>query len=145
MNPTPCNALGHYRAVNAYGAAAGDRMQLILDMLDAAIDRIGMAKGHMRRREVAAKGHEIGRAIGIVEGLRSALDMAQGGELAGNLAALYDYMARRLLEANLRNDEGRLDEVAELLGEIREGWSAILREPAARAAAAALRGAAPAG
>jgi flagellar protein FliS len=131
--------------VTAYGAAAGDRLQLIMNLLDAAIDRVVTAKGHLRRREVAAKGHEIGRAIGIVEGLRTSLDPAQGGEMAGNLGVLYEYMARRLLEANLRNDETPLDEVADLLTEIREAWAAILRDPEAlSASAAAPRGIQPA-
>lgn len=136
MNATPSNALGHYRSVNAYGAAAGDRLQLIMNLLDGAIDRIATAKGHMQRREVAAKGQEIGRAIGIVEGLRTSLDAEQGGAIAGNLGALYEYMARRLVEANMRNDESRLDEVAGLLEEIRGAWAAIQRDPAALAAAA---------
>jgi flagellar protein FliS len=136
MNATPNSALGHYRSVNAYGAAAGDRLQLIMNLLDGAIDRIATAKGHMQRGEVAAKGHEIGRAIGIVEGLRTSLDLEQGGTLAGNLGALYEYTARRLVEANMRNDQARLDEVAGLLDEIRSAWAAILRDPAALAAAA---------
>jgi flagellar protein FliS len=136
MNATPSNALGHYRSVNAYGAAAGDRVQLIMNLLDGAIDRVATARGHMQRREVAAKGHQIGRAIGIVEGLRTSLDAEHGGAIASNLGALYEYMARRLLEANLRDDESRLDEVAGLLEEIRSAWAAIHRDPAALAAAA---------
>jgi flagellar protein FliS len=137
MNATSHNALGHYRAVNAYGAVAGDRLQLILDMMDTAADRVRTAKGHMRRKEIPAKGREIGRAIGIIEGLRTSLDQDKGGDIAGNLGALYEYMERRLLEANLGNDEARLDEVADLLEEIRSGWAAILQDPQALAAATA--------
>ena len=57
--------------------------------------------------------------------LQSWLDMEKGGEIAGNLNNLYDYMVRRLLEANTENDQAALDEVAGLLGEIKAGWDGI--------------------
>ena len=53
MHTSHNTALGQYRAVNAYGAAAGDRLQLVMRLLDGAIDRIATARGHMERREVA--------------------------------------------------------------------------------------------
>jgi flagellar protein FliS len=137
MNTHPGRtALGHYRTTDAYGAASGDPLQLVLRLLDGAIDRIATARGHMRRREIGAKGEAIGKAIGIIDGLRAVLDAHKGGQIAANLEALYDYMSRRLVEANFQNDERRLDEVIELLEEIRSGWLAIARnrEPAARVA-----------
>jgi flagellar protein FliS len=45
--------------------------------------------------------------------------------MCGNFDALYDYMGRRLLEANLRDDTKILDEVAGLLRELKEAWDAI--------------------
>lgn len=141
MNPTPGNALGQYRAITAYGAATGDRLQLVLRMMDGALDRIVTARGHMARRETAAKGEAIGRAIGLIDGLRTSLDKQRGGEIATNLEALYDYMMRRLVEANLRDDERRLDEVAGLLDEIRTGWQSISSNAQARAPAADAAGA----
>jgi flagellar protein FliS len=136
MTPHPGNALGQYRAVTAYGAANGDRLQLVLRMIETAIDRIASARGHMARQETAAKGEVIGKAIGLIDGLRAALDKERGGEIAANLEALYDYMMRRLVEANFRNDERRLEEVADLLEEIRSGWQALTDDPRFRAAAA---------
>ena len=127
MNANPSNALGQYRTNDAYGAASGDRMQLILCLMDGALDRIIIAKGHMHRQEIAAKGEAISRAIGLIDGLRTALDKDRGGDIAGNLERLYDYMMRRLVEANFRNDEARLDEVAGLMEEIRAGWATIAR------------------
>lgn len=136
MTPIPGKALGQYRANDAYGAASGDPAQLILRMFDGAIDRIVTAKGQMHRREIAAKGETIGRAIGIIDGLRTALDKERGGSIAANLEALYDYMLRRLVEANLRDDARPLDEVAELLGEIRSGWATLVRTQAGTGQAA---------
>ena len=47
------------------------------------------------------------------------------GALAGNLATLYDYMVKRLVHANAKNDVGALDEVAHLLTELKEAWDSI--------------------
>jgi flagellar protein FliS len=122
----PRQGVGHYQTVNAYAAASsGNRAELVLRLMSGAIDRLTMAKGYLRRRETAAKGEEIGRAIGIIDGLRAALNSTEGGKIAENLDSLYDYMMRRLLEANMKDDERRVEEVIELLEEIRSGWAAI--------------------
>ena len=121
--PTSDNALGQYRVTDAYGAAAaGDRLQLINRMMQGALDRIATARGHMRRGEASGKGEQIGRAIGLVDGLRACLDTDGGADIAANLDSLYRYMLSRLMDANLRNDDEALAEVAELLGEIKSGW-----------------------
>jgi flagellar protein FliS len=133
---SPHNPLHQYRTVDAYGAAAApDRMQLITRLLQGAIDRITSARGHMQRREIALKGEALGRAVRMIDGLRACLDHKNGGEIATNLAALYEYMTRRLTEGNLRNDPGALDEVADLLDEILGGWEQISTSPALRVVA----------
>ncbi len=143
MNYTPGNnPMNQYRTVDAYGAAAAsDRMQLILRMMQGALDRIATARGHMRRGEQAAKGEALGRAVRLIDGLRSCLDLKLGGEIAANLSALYDYMTRRLTEANLRNDERGLEEVADLLDEIRGGWEQMAASPELRVVPASAAGA----
>lgn len=143
MNYTQSNnPLNQYRSVDAYGAAASsDRMQLVLRLMQGALDRIATARGHMQRREPAPKGEALGRAVRMIDGLRSCLDHERGGEIAANLAALYDYMTRRLTEANLRNDPRGLDEVADLLDEIRGGWEQMAASPGLRAVPASPAGA----
>ena len=136
------NSLNQYRTVDAYGAAAAsDRMQLVLRMMQGALDRIATARGHMQRGEQAPKGEALGRAVRMIDGLRSCLDHDRGGEIASNLGALYDYMTRRLTEANLRNDARPLDEVAELLDEIRSGWEQMAATTGMRAVPASTAGA----
>ena len=56
---------------------------------------------------------------------RDAKKQKVGGELALNLASLYEYMVMRLLAANLNNDITLLDEVARLLGELQGAWEEI--------------------
>jgi len=113
--------------------------RLVHLLFDGALKRLAAARGALEAGDVALKGELIGKVIAIVEGLRISLDRERGGDIAANLGALYDYMERRLLEANARNDVGMLNEVNSLLKEIAAGWQAIGpvaegRVPAARAA-----------
>lgn len=124
--------LGHYSTVNAYGAAEADNgLQLILSMMSGAQDRIAAARGHLERQETQQKGEQLGKAIGLIDGLRGALDHAGGTEIAGNLDALYEYMTRRLVEANAQDAVEPLEEVGVLLGEIREAWEQVMAQAAA--------------
>ena len=54
------------------------------------------------------------------------LDRDPGPEIADNLSELYDYMGRRLLAANLNDDQAAIREVVDLLGEVRSGWSEMM-------------------
>lgn len=145
-------------AVNAYAkveldtiVAAADSHKLILLLFQGALLAISQAKGHMLKKNTAAKGKSISHAMRIIsEGLLCSLDRDSGGELAQNLSALYEYMGKRLLEANLKNDVAALDEVSRLLTELKGAWESIrpvaarpaqpetVRAPAAPARTAAL-------
>lgn len=100
--------------------------RLIAMLFEGALREIATARKGIARNDIPAKGASIGRAISIIgEGLSGSLNMEAGGELAQNLRKLYDYMALRLTEANLKNDVGMLDEVTRLLLEIKDGWDGI--------------------
>ena len=99
--------------------------QLITMLLDGAIERVASAVGAMERGEIGATGEAIGRAISIVDNLRVSLDQQKGGQISENLASLYEYMTRRLLEANATKDTAMLAEVASLLKEIKVAWDQV--------------------
>lgn len=120
-----------YRNIGAEAAVTdANPHHLIQLLLQGALDRIAIGKGQMQRGEIGPKGENIGKAITIIAGLRASLNLEQGGEIARNLAALYEYAELRLLEANLKNDAGRLDEAAQLLGVIKGAWDGIAPKPA---------------
>jgi flagellar protein FliS len=99
--------------------------RLIQMLLDAALEKIAKAKGFMSNKKIQAKGENIGLAISIIDVLRASLDMQAGGDISQNLESLYDYMTRRLTEANVTNDIAMLDEVANLLLPIKQAWDVI--------------------
>lgn len=93
-----------------------------------ALDRISQAKGAMEKGDLALKAKCIGKTVDILDALQGWLDMEQGGDIARNLDALYDYMIRTMHDANINNDVDKLNEVARLLGEVKSGWDAIATE-----------------
>lgn len=99
--------------------------RLVQMLMEGALEKIAIAKGHMDRREFEQKTKHINWAISIVGGLRGSLNLDDGGELAANLDNIYDYITRRLSEANLSNELVILDEVMSLLLEIKAAWDAI--------------------
>ncbi|KSN46477.1 flagellar export chaperone FliS [Pseudomonas aeruginosa] len=99
--------------------------RLIQLLMQGGLERLAQARGAMEREQIPEKGILIGKAIGIIGGLREALDSERGGELAGNLDRLYEYIIARLVEANTSNDTSLLDEVSALLLEVKSGWDGI--------------------
>ena len=100
--------------------------RLIQLLMDGALERMNGAKAAMERGDAATKGVLIGKAMGIISGLRSSLNMSvEGTDLPERLDDLYDYMGRRLLEASTFNKVEMLSEVIELLKTVKSGWDAI--------------------
>ena len=119
-------AMRQYQSVNTQAQAIeADPHRLIQMLMEGGLTRIAQARGAMERQQTALKGEFIGKAIGIVGGLREGLDLQKGGELAANLDSLYQYMLSRLFEANVKNDTVLLDEVAGLLRNVKSGWDVI--------------------
>jgi flagellar protein FliS len=119
-------AMKQYQSVNTNAQLVDASPHRLIQMLmEGGLARMAQARGAMERGDVALKGMLIGKAVDIVGGLREALNQEAGGEVAANLDNLYAYMTARLLEANLKNDQILLDEVAELLREVKAGWDGI--------------------
>lgn len=120
------SAMRQYQTVNTQAQAVDASPHRLIQMLmEGGLTRIAQARGAMERQQTALKGEFVGKAIGIIGGLREGLDQQRGGELAANLDSLYQYMISRLLEANVKNDAVLLDEVAGLLRNVKSGWDAI--------------------
>ncbi len=107
------------------GVAAADPHGLVQMLLDATVERISAAKLCIEEGDRARKAKLLHSCVTLIAELRGSLDMIRGGELAQNLSDLYEYIARRLLVANVRDDVLALTESLSLLGEIRSAWVAI--------------------
>ena len=118
---------------NAYAKAgvesdlnSTDPHKLISMLYQGALLAIANARDDIICKDISAKSKEISHAIAIIdEGLYASLDKKAGGDLAQNLASLYEYMSMRLIAANLKKDMTALDEVARLLADLKDAWDSI--------------------
>lgn len=99
--------------------------RIIVMLYEGAVKFLRQAADAINARDYVAKGRLINRAIDILLELNVSLDMEQGGEIAGNLRSLYDFMLQELAVANTRCDRRRIETVIGLLEELNEGWKAI--------------------
>jgi len=115
-----------YKMVGQVGRVDyANQVELVQMLFSALLESMSEAEGHMQRGSVELKCKSIARADKIVQGLRITLDHEQGGELARNLDALYEYVSRRLLHANLRNDVESLQEARGLMADISSAWEML--------------------
>ena len=125
--PVSSRAAAAYRQVGVQSIVDGASPHMLIQMLfDGLMQSLNAARGALQRGEIEEKGRQLGKAGRIIEeGLKAGLDAAQGGELAANLGALYDYCSRRLMLANVRNDAALIEEVVGLLTPVAQSWSQI--------------------
>lgn len=128
-SPLPSRA-NHRRSLKSYaqvsvetGVLNASPERLVTLLFDGATNAIRQAQEHLASGNIAARGQAISKAINIVQnGLRTGLNTDAGGELALNLADLYDYVVRQLLEANLQADGTKLELALTLLSNIADAW-----------------------
>ncbi len=112
-----------------------DQYQIVSLLFDGMLQSLAAARGALARGDVLAKCEAIARALRILEeGLSTGLDRIYGGELAENLAALYDYCTRRLILANAQNDDAILQEIQRLIETVAQGWKGMKQGAAAEPA-----------
>ncbi len=83
----------------------------------------------VEKRNMGEKAKLIEKAVNIIDYLQSCLDNDNGGEIADNLDRVYEYMLVQLTEANLEDDENKIEEVVKLLLPLTEAWAEICRKP----------------
>ncbi|MCZ8986068.1 flagellar export chaperone FliS [Escherichia albertii] len=109
---------------------SASQQQLVTILFDGVLSALVRARLFMQDNNPQGKGASLSKAINIIEnGLRVSLDEESQDELTQNLIALYSYMVRRLLQANLRNDVSAVEEVESLMRNIADAWKESLLSP----------------
>jgi flagellar protein FliS len=113
------------------GIVGASPHRLIALLYEGARRHIAISRMNLKAGNVAAKGLAITKAAQIIsDGLHRSLNYEKGGELAERLGAVYEYMIRRLVQANALNSEEMMIEVDTLLASLEEAWTAIGPEAA---------------
>ncbi len=132
FTPVSMRSANTYRAVDIESSVLGSNPhQLVGLMFSTLLQSLAKAKTAIQNRDTATKVRTIAHSLRLLEeGLKGSLDTNRGGELARNLANLYDYCVLRTTEANMRNDAGMIDEVMGLITPVANGWGEIRNAPA---------------
>lgn len=115
----------YHQTASAAVAEEASPHRLISMLYDGVLERLAIARSSIAQRDVTAKLRAINGAMAIVEHLRLVLDHQAGGEISARLDSLYDYMLRRMTQANASNDADALAEVSGLIMTIKSGWDQI--------------------
>ncbi len=122
-------SLQAYKRVSVDSQLTSASPHRVISMLMAgAIERLIQGKAAMQQGSIAVKGERLGKALDIVISLRSCLSMEDGGDIASNLDSLYDFMIQQIYKANQDNVPEPVDDVIDMLREIKVAWDQIPAE-----------------
>ncbi len=100
-------------------------IELVRLLYQAATGAVREARRQLAAGDIAGRSRSISKTYAIVAELGGSLDRQSGGALAERLALLYDYIQRRLLEANFAQADAPLAEVLALLATLAEAWDGV--------------------
>ena len=120
------NGIGAYRKAAVTTADPG---RLILMCYEGAILQLKIAKTKYREKDYEGKGKAVTKTMSIIDELTCALDLEKGGEIARNLEAIYNYITRRVLHADVTKDLVGIDEVIGILNDLLSAWKEIIEGP----------------
>ncbi|MCG3721572.1 flagellar export chaperone FliS [Vibrio cincinnatiensis] len=122
-------SLQAYKKVSVDSQLTAASPHKIVQMLMAgAIERLIQGKAAMQQGNIPVKGERLGKALDIIISLRSSLSMKEGGEIAQNLDMLYEFMITQISTANHKNDPQPIDDVIDIIREIKSAWDQIPAE-----------------
>lgn len=99
--------------------------ELTLMLYNGCLKFIHIAKKEMEEKNIEEKNVNIQKAQNIITELMVTLNMDL--EISKNMMALYEYANRRLIEANIRNDQEALKEAEEIIIEFRDTWKQAIQ------------------
>jgi flagellar protein FliS len=114
-------------APNAYRESAvltATPEQLVVMLYDGANRFLTQSAIAMRDGRAGLAGEKLRRAEAIIDELLATLDMTVG-EIAERLQSLYLFFKEHLMAARLKQDAGKVDEVAHFMRDLRSSWAAV--------------------
>lgn len=119
-------AAGAYKKIGEESLVeAADSHELVSVLFKELLSSLSTAEDNFETGDLVSMRNKITKASRILTGLQGGLDFEQGGEIAGNLAELYGYCIRRLLDSNSKGNVDGVIETKRLMLPISEAWTAI--------------------
>ncbi|RYM05913.1 flagellar export chaperone FliS [Sporolactobacillus sp. THM7-7] len=117
----PNHAYQVYRHSSVMTATPGE---LTLMLYDGCIKFIRRGREAIERKDYEQKNIFLQKAQAIINELMVTLNLEQ--PVSESMMRMYDYMHRRLVEANVKNDPKILDEVEGLVADFRDTWKRVI-------------------
>jgi flagellar protein FliS len=114
---------------NAYNAYKNNSVnyaskeQLLLMLLDGAVKFSKIGRQAMVDKDIPKSHENVIKTQNIFYELMATLDVQKGGEWAQNLMNIYDFIVRRLTDANIKKDINIMNEVIPLIEDVRDTWN----------------------
>lgn len=114
-----------YEAYQKNSVTTASPGELTLLLYNGCLKFIKQARLAITEGNISERNKNLQKAQSIISELLITLNMDI--EVSKNMAAMYEYVNRRMREANLKNDEKILDEVVEIVVEFRDTWKAVIQ------------------
>lgn len=116
------NAYSQYKNSKVLTASPAE---LTLMLYDGAIKFCNIAISAIEQKDIEKAHINIVKTQRIIEHFRLTLDMKY--PVAQDFDRVYEYLARRLVQANVRKDKEILEEVLEHIRSMRDTWKEVMR------------------
>ena len=115
-------APNHYKQQSILTAPPG---RLVVMLYDGCLRFLFQSAYAMREGDKLNSQDRMRRAEAIIDELTVTLDHERGGEIAGRLQGIYAFCRKHLIEASIEQNPAKIEEVSELLTELRDAWAEI--------------------
>ena len=118
------NAYGH--AFNTYknnSVNFASKDQLLLMLVDGAAKFSKIGRQAILDKDVKKAHENIVKTQNIFYELMATMDVAKGGEWAESLMKVYEFIIRRLTDANIKKSEEIMNEIIPLIDDVRDTWN----------------------
>lgn len=103
-----------------------DRGKLLLMMFDGALNFLAHAREGLEKNDRAQFARYISKSTAVIAELSNTLDFEKGGDIAKQLARLYDFMLYHLTQANMRKDAKMVEQVVHVLQPVADAFRQII-------------------
>lgn len=116
--------LGAYKKTSVETAS---KEQILLMLYQAAIKNCKKGIEAIEQKNLPKKGEYIGKMQDIIVELSNSLDYEVGGDVAKELASLYDYILYASTQANMKLEKSHLEGCLKVLNTLYDGWTEAIK------------------
>ena len=111
-----------YKTYKSNSVNYASKEQLLLMLVDGASKFSKIARQAMMDKDIKKSHENIMKTQNIFNELMISLDVAKAGKWGQSLMSVYDFIVRRLVDANMKKDVKIMDEVTPLIEDVRNTW-----------------------